>query len=304
MNTALLSLDQIIEPDFAERPPSRVSDDLLKKSIEQGGIQQPLVVLPYGERFLLVKGVRRLRAARALGIGKVPVIIDDCPPDMTPYDYARKIRFHLVEHRQDLVPSQKAELIEELKKRFNFTNAQVAAYLGIATDSVTNWMAVKKYVPPVVKAMDAGLLTMQAARVFDGMTEEGQGALWKAHGRDLMSGGGADAHKRLRAQYPPASFPSYYRNPELIARRLARKGGKRKGATRSNYSADDKRRLSESLEIREIELREGEAEMKSIKAEIAAAMAPIACILRSDKLVAKLSPAMREEFERFAEVYI
>lgn len=304
MKTALLSLNEIEVPDIVERPPSKVSDDLLRKSIEQGGIQQPLVVVADGDKFLLCKGLRRMNTARALGIGKVPVVIDTAPAGVEPLDYIRKVRFHLVHHRQDLMPSQKAELIEELKKRFSFTNAQVAAYLGIAPDSVTNWMAVKKYIPPVIEAMDSGRLTMQAARVFDGMTEGGQKAIWKAHGTDLVSQSGTNAHKRLRQQYPPASFPSYYRDPELIATRLSRKVGKRKSAARPNLSADEKRRMSSSLELKEIELRELEGEEKEIKAQINAAIPLVASIMRSPKLRAMVKPAMMEELERFAEIYV
>lgn len=304
MKAATLSLETIDVPEDVERPADRVADDQLLRSIEAGGIQQPLVVIPgKGRKFLLIDGLRRLRAARALKLKTVPAVIDAPPSGLDAGEYRRKLRFILDEHRQDLLPSQKAELIETLKKMFSMNHKQVSAYLGIDQDSVTNWLAVKHYIPPVVQALDEGHLTMQAARTFDGMTPEGQAKIWKAHSAELLKGG-AKLHKKFRAQYPPTEHPSLYRDPEAITARLARASGKRKAKSRVPILHDEKKRLLESLEMKEAELRDGREELKELKAEINAAIPIVTAIFRNEKLLALVPSEMRDELERFKEIYL
>lgn len=299
MKISHLSPDQLtVLPVIAERSTSRVADSFLRNSIEKGGIQQPLIAVRDGERILLVKGMRRLRIAQALDLKRVPVLVYEVPAGDAE-KYVKELRFVLF-HRQDLMPSQKAQLVTTLKDRFKMTNSQVAAYLGIASDSVTNWQAAQRYLKPIVDAMDAGQLTMQAARVFDGMTETGQKTVWKTHGKDLMLNG-ANAHKKYRALYPPASYPAFYHDPNLITRRLKMKGGKR---TRGGMSAGEKRRLVGSYELREIELREGRAELATLKAQITAAVPLVAATLRNDDALACVPDEMGPELERFGEAYV
>lgn len=310
MNAKLIPIEKINVGDDVERGSARVEDDALRKSIEAGGIQQPLVVLSDGDGFMLVDGLRRLRVARVLGIGKVPAVVDVPPAGVSPTDYRRQVRFILDEHRQDLVPSQKAELIETLKRMFGMTNRQVAAYLGIDADSVTNWLSVKQFIPPVVNALDAGLLTMRASRALIGMTEEGQQKVWKSEAR-LLLGGGTNVHKEVRAKYSPQSFPQYYRDAENITARLERtKGkGKRKAKARgpSLGTADEKRRLLNSLEMKEAEQRDGQEELKQLKRECIAAGPIVAAILRNPELRAAAEviggAPMIEELDVFSEHY-
>jgi ParB/RepB/Spo0J family partition protein len=304
MNAFLVSTDHITVPEFVERPLNKVADSRDADSIKKSGIQQALIVVPDGNRLLLAKGLRRLRIARSLGLGKVPVIKALAPKGYDPEVYVRELRLALDMHRQDLLPSQKCSLVETLKERFNMTNKQVAAYLGIDADSVTNWLAVKGYIDPVKQALDAGRLTMQAARVFDGMTDEGQNAVLKKHEKELFTSAGGRTHKELRRMYPPEQFPTYYRKPELVAQRLSAKGGKRKSKARPTITSQEKRRLSNSLEMREIELREGVLEEKRLKAEIMASIAPLSAILRNEKLRSMIPEEMGPELERFAEIYV
>lgn len=303
MKAEVLTVQKIVIPDYVRRDPDKVGDDLLRKSIEHGGVQQPLVVVKERGTPILVDGLRRIRQCNALGVAKATAVIDVVPKGQTTEEYIRKIRFVLDEHRQDLLPSQKAELIETLQRMFGMKKVQVAAYLGVDPDSITNWLAVKKYVPEVVTALDSGALTMQAARAFDGMTEEGQKKVFQRHGERLMDGGGK-LHREIRAQYPPEKFPKMYRDPQLIASRLARTSGKRKAKARVQIPADEKKLLLNSLEMKEAELREGQQELKELKAEIAAATPIVAALTRNEKLWALVSEEMRAELERFSEIYV
>lgn len=302
MKAQTLTRSQIRVPEWAERPASKVEDEHLQNAIEQGGIQQPLVVLPDGKKFLLVDGLRRLRIAETLDIGKVPVVIDEVPAGEDPDEYGRRIRFVLDQHRQDLLPTQRAELIETLKTRFGMSHRTVAAYLGVVPDSITNWLAVKTYIEPVRALIDSEKLTMQAARVFDGMTEEGQTRVWSKHSKDLIESG-RTAHKQLRKQYGPTKHPDLYRDAEKTAAGLNRVKGRGKTVQRKPLDTDEKRRLSASLELREIELRESTAEAERLKAECITAGPIAAAILRDEELRAMVPAEMLPELERFSEIY-
>src|SRR4051794_29781886 len=69
----------------------------LAQSIQANGIVQPLVVRRAGERYQLVAGERRLRAAKLAGLGRVPVVVREIPDD-------RLLEITLIENiqREDL----------------------------------------------------------------------------------------------------------------------------------------------------------------------------------------------------------
>jgi ParB/RepB/Spo0J family partition protein len=303
MDVQLIPVSKIDVPSEYQRDESKVRDDIVRKSIKEAGVQQAVVVVPNGSRYTLVKGSRRIRFAKELGIPKVPAVVDSVPKGEDPERYRDRLRFVLDKCRQDLKPSQKAEVVTTLKTMFGMTHRQIAAYLGIVPDSVRNWLAPTKYIAPIVQAIDAGTLTMQSARVFDGLSPDGQAAVWKDHARELVSTDGKKLHKQLRKQYPPDKFGTYYRDANLTTERLTRKGGTRKAKPRPNISTDEKKKLLRSFELREAELQEFQEELKTLKAEINASIAPISAILRSEKLLAMVPQEMREELQVFAEKY-
>jgi ParB/RepB/Spo0J family partition protein len=300
----MIPVDAIDIPAQVNRPrPNRLEDEVLLRSIRQGGIQQPLVVLAVDDGYQLVDGSRRLDAARALGLPRVPAVVDMISGERDPESYGRRIRFILDEHRQDLLPSQKAELIVKLKEAMGLNNGQMAAYLGVDPDSITNWLAIRRYIPEVARAIDVGALTMQQAKAMEGMGEEGQRVVWKKHAEDLMQARGG-AHRRIREQYPPEKYPQYYLHPERRAAILARgKRPRRGGKTRPNDTAGEKKRLLANVEAKEAELAELKEEMAQSKREIAAASPVIAAMLRNSKLRALIPEEMLPELERFAETY-
>jgi ParB/RepB/Spo0J family partition protein len=300
----MIPVESIGVPAEASRPrPNRLEDEVLLRSIRQGGVQQPLVVLAVGHGYQLVDGSRRLQAARSLGLPKVPAVVDVPTGDLDPESYGRRIRFILDEHRQDLLPSQKAELIVKLKEAMGLNNGQMATYLGVDPDSITNWLAGRRYIPEVVRAIDVGALTMQQAKALEGMGEEGQRVVWKKHSEELMEARGG-SHRRIREQYPPSKFPQYYINPERRAAILSR--GKRPGSgarSKASYTAEEKKKLLASVEMKEAELAELKEEMAQSKREIAAASPIVAALLRNAKLRALVPEEMLPELERFAESY-
>lgn len=303
MKTAQLDPESITVLDFVDRSFDKVKDHHLQESIKANGIQQPSVVVEDEGSVFLIDGLRRRRNAIALGI-KLPVVFADKPKDVELSDFIRRTRFIIDQHRQDLTPTQKSAFIKELKERFGMNHKQVAAYLGIAKDSVTNWVAVDQYIPEIREAVDRGQITMHAARVFDGLTDKGQKAIWKGHQEELQQEAGSAIHKRLRREYSPTKYPEFYRNAESTKKRMNRKADKRKSNPRPNISAAEKNRLWSSLDMKETELKEGQQELETLKRQINASIAPIAAIMRNEKLWAMVPDEMKPEIERFAEVYV
>jgi ParB/RepB/Spo0J family partition protein len=303
MQTQFIAPDKITVPNYVERDYDKVKDDQLRQSIENSTIHDPLLVIENAGELLLIDGLRRLRVAKSLGMPKVPVGLDEGQPGGDIERYIRKTRFLIDHHRQNLTPTQKADMITFCKETYGMTHAQVAQFLGISADTVTNYLAARNYIPEVQAAVDRGLITMHAARVFDGLSEEGQQKIWKAHASELQKEAGSAIHHRLRREYSPTKYPSFYRNPESTKGRMNRTG-KRQAKKRPSITPAEKQRLMSSFEMKEIELKTGQEELDQMKREIKAAIPPLASIMRNEDLWQLVPDEMKPELERFKEVYI
>ena len=108
----------------------------LSASIKTHGILQPLVVRQVGERFQLVAGERRLRAARAAGLGSVPVTVVN-------FNDQQALEAALIENiqRADLNPIEKAMGFKDYLDRYQMTHEHLATRLGLARPTITNLVA-------------------------------------------------------------------------------------------------------------------------------------------------------------------
>jgi len=109
--------------------------DGLAASLRQHGMVQPIVVRRVGDRFEIIAGERRWRAAKKLGIPSVPVIIKDIPDD-------RLLEFALVENiqRQELNPIEEAKAYFQLGEHLRLTQEQVADRVGMSRPQVANML--------------------------------------------------------------------------------------------------------------------------------------------------------------------
>jgi ParB/RepB/Spo0J family partition protein len=291
-------------PDKYRRRGNAVEDDKLRQSIERTGIQQPLVVSHLGAgKYVLIDGYRRLQIAKYLKLRDVPGVIDRVPKGVAPEDYRDRMRFILDEHRQDLLPTQRASLIITLKKNFDMNNREVGEYLGVDAMTISNWLMVDSYIPEVAKAVDEGLITQHSARIFDGMTPSGQAEVWRAHQTELAETSADKIYRTLRDTYHPKEYPAYYQNPERVLKQLERKQGKRTGKRRPVITKEKKQSLSNDIELKEAELRDAKKDLDQFKLEITLAARIIRGIVQNDKLRSLIPPTELEEFRRFAEVY-
>ena len=108
----------------------------LAASIREHGIIQPLIVTEspdQPQRYLLITGERRLRAAHQAGISTVPAIVREATPQ-------QHLELALVENlqRADLSPLEEAAAYDALVNEFGLTQAQVAERVGKSRSAVAN----------------------------------------------------------------------------------------------------------------------------------------------------------------------
>ncbi len=138
----------------------------LSATIKEHGILQPLVVRQVGDRFQLVAGERRLRAARVAGLHRVPVTVVD-------FNDQQALEAALVEniHRADLNPIEKAQGFREYLGRFQMTHEQLAGRLGLARSTVTNLVSLLDLPPEVQDAVRVGQLSTGHAKLLKGVDD-------------------------------------------------------------------------------------------------------------------------------------
>ncbi|MCS5566305.1 MAG: ParB/RepB/Spo0J family partition protein, partial [Methylococcales bacterium] len=106
----------------------------LADSINAQGIIQPILVRTLGgEKYEIVAGERRWRAAQLAGIHEVPVLIRDISDQAA-------MALGLIENiqREDLNPLEEAEALNRLLKEFKMTHQQVADSVGKSRTTITN----------------------------------------------------------------------------------------------------------------------------------------------------------------------
>jgi ParB family chromosome partitioning protein len=138
----------------------------LSESIKNVGILQPLVVRQVGDRYQLVAGERRLRAAQAAGHVEVPVRIVD-------FNDQQVLEAALVENiqRTDLNPIEKAQGFNDYLQRFKMTHEELAKRLGLDRSTVTNLVRLLELQPEVQTAVRTGQISASHARALLGVTD-------------------------------------------------------------------------------------------------------------------------------------
>ena len=106
----------------------------LAQSIRANGIVQPLVVRRAGDRYQLVAGERRWRAAKLAELSKVPVVVRDIPDD-------RLLEITLIENiqREDLNPIETAVAFDRLGQELNLSAEQIGQRTGKDRTTILNF---------------------------------------------------------------------------------------------------------------------------------------------------------------------
>lgn len=105
----------------------------LAASIKRYGILQPIVVTQAGEKYNIVAGERRFRAAKIAGLKRIPVLVRSLQE-------LERLEISLVENvqRVDLNPIEQAISIARLHDQFNISYQEIANRLGKALSTITN----------------------------------------------------------------------------------------------------------------------------------------------------------------------
>ncbi len=137
----------------------------LANSIRATGVLQPVLIRPAGDRYQLVAGERRWRAATRAGIEAIPAVVRDITDD-------EALELALTENimREQLNPLEVARAYDQLQKRFNLTHEQIAERLGINRSTVTNTLRLLGLAPEVQKLLMEGKISAGHARALAAVT--------------------------------------------------------------------------------------------------------------------------------------
>jgi len=139
----------------------------LMVSIKEIGILQPPVVREVsGGRYELIMGERRYRAAKAVGLKRIPVIIRQTPDN-------ELLREALIEniHRSQLNPIEEGAAYAQLLNDFNCTHEELATKLGRSRPHLSNTMRLLTLPQAVQKRVAIGIISAGHARALLGLTD-------------------------------------------------------------------------------------------------------------------------------------
>jgi ParB family transcriptional regulator, chromosome partitioning protein len=134
----------------------------LADSIRAQGVIQPILVRPVGgDRYEIIAGERRFRAAQMAGLAEVPVTVRDVPDDAA-------LAMALIENiqREDLNPLEEAQGVQRLVREFDFTHEQAAAAIGRSRSATSNLLRLLNLAAPVQEMLLGGRLDMGHARAL------------------------------------------------------------------------------------------------------------------------------------------
>ena len=186
-----VDIDQLEPNQFQPRAhmdEARLDD--LARSIKANGVIQPIVVrkidnaLSARERYQIIAGERRWRAAQRAHLTKVPIVVKD----IATTDRQRLLEMALVENiqREDLNPMEAAAAYQRLVSEFHLTQDDIAAQVGKDRATVANYLRLLKLPEEVRGNVASGVLSMGHARAIVALTGESD---QRRLARDVVSRG-------------------------------------------------------------------------------------------------------------------
>jgi ParB family chromosome partitioning protein len=133
----------------------------LAKSIKTHGFVQPIVVRQNGQRYQIIAGERRWRAAQRLGLPKLPVVVKQISDE-------QMIEASLIENiqRENLNPIEEASAYQRLAHEFNLTQEEVAQRTGKERSTITNFVRLLKLPQEIQQFVLEDKLSMGHARAL------------------------------------------------------------------------------------------------------------------------------------------
>jgi ParB family transcriptional regulator, chromosome partitioning protein len=170
---AMLPLDLLqrgkYQPRLDMRPESLAE---LAESIKAQGVVQPIVVRPIGQanqgesqRYEIIAGERRWRAAQQAGLADIPAVIRDVPDDTA-------VAMALIENiqRENLNPLEEARALSRLIEEFGLTHQEAADAVGRSRAAVSNLLRLTDLADEVKSLIEQRSLEMGHARALLGLS--------------------------------------------------------------------------------------------------------------------------------------
>ena len=152
-----------IEPNY-DQPRKKFDQEELNElmlSIQEHGILQPLIVRKKENKFEIVAGERRYRAARLAKVNEIPILVKE-------FDDKQVLEVALIENiqRSDLNSMELACAYSLLMERFDYTQEEVAQRVGKSRSEVTNLMRLLKLTPDLQQKLRDEVLSYGQARAL------------------------------------------------------------------------------------------------------------------------------------------
>ena len=161
---AQIPLDRIaVNPYQPRKTFDEKAIDELTRSVREHGIVQPIVVTRTSDnRYRLIAGERRFRAAQKAGLQNVPAVIKDLLQE------SDALQIALIENiqREDLNPMEEANAYHQLHDDFGLTQEEISKRVGKERSTVANFLRLLKLPDPVKKLLASGELSMGHARAL------------------------------------------------------------------------------------------------------------------------------------------
>ncbi len=157
-----ISVDEIYPNKY--QPRERFNTDKLKDliaSIKEKGIVQPVLVRRVAQGYELIAGERRWRAAKELGLKKIPIVIRDVSKEET-------IELSLIENiqREDLNPLEEAQAYKRLIGEFKITQENLAKRISRERSSIANTLRLLNLPQEIQDDISQGLISPGHARAL------------------------------------------------------------------------------------------------------------------------------------------
>ena len=142
----------------------------LAESIRSRGLMQPIVLRALeADRYEIIAGERRWRAAQLVGMEKITAIIRNVDDEAV-------LAMSLIENiqREDLNPLEEANALQRLTDEFQLTHEEIAKAVGKSRSTVTNMLRLCSLHPRVASMLQAGEIDMGHARALLTLDDERQ----------------------------------------------------------------------------------------------------------------------------------
>jgi ParB family chromosome partitioning protein len=149
------------------QPRGRFDPERMKEivqSVREKGLVQPILVRPHGDKYQIVAGERRFRAAKEAGLKTIPAVIREV-------DEGEMLEIALVENlqREDLNPVDEAAAYRVLTEQFGLTQADIALRVGKDRSTIANTMRLLQLPEEIRHKVSRGTLSMGHARALLGL---------------------------------------------------------------------------------------------------------------------------------------